>query len=612
MTQPAIPRNDFLGNGVQWSFPFTFPVPHVSHLWVVVQDPSTGVETPQTYGVHYLVNLTATGGDVYRIGGPSDPLPDQWKMAVILYPPMSQDEDIKNNASFYRSAQEIEHDRRVRQILSVREQADRALKLPECEPGTRDKTLIPALAQRLNKFAFWDGTGKLTAVDPPAGGGGGGGGGGESLASNYQGAALAVAENVPTNLNVVPLPGQPTAVVGMGAELEIQVSVPGTYDVELYADPGRLRSIASYVFDNTAVNGFDNSPFGFVSADASGTVYAKVTNRAGGGAANITLNIKMAAIALSGSILASEIEAALAVNPALEFVSEGGVLALRLKTVTNGGVRRAAGGAEVDDTVLRTSGAGQTKADLLTLSGGLKISKSGIVGPPIAGAHTAGEITCDVNGNHWLCTADGTPGAWAFWDSRKQLFTGVTGNIAAGASGNFELATFSRAGIILRARFWPSVDLAAFDLPYNVRFFSKETRYGRDLIKEITGCYGRRVRNSAGEPLGETSIAVVDPGSLMPGAAVFIDDLAGAVSEHNRLADVTVTPTLVLENGLLAAIQAAANITTVEEQSGLGWWNDTVTAGEKFKLFASIKNEHASQATPFRYEIELLNLGSFA
>lgn len=607
MTQPANGRNDHLGTGALATYTFNFPVPVKSQVRVVVAAPLTGVETPLVYGVDYTVDLTASGGTITLLAGN---LAVDWKISILLRPPYVQDSNIKNNASYYRASQEEDHDRRVRQIIALADEIARSLKLPECEAGSPSTTLIPALAQRINKYAYWDGTGKLTAVAPPAGGGGGGGGG-ESLSSNYQGASLAVPETTPTNLEIVPLPGQPSVLVGVGVELEIQVQVPGAYDVELFADPGRLRSIASYVFDNTAVNSFDNSPFGFVSADASAKVYATVLNRAGGGASNVTLNIKQAAIALSGSVTANAIAAALAVDPGLEFVAEGGVSALRAKTVTNGGVRRAAAGLEADATVLRTSGAGQSKADLLTLGGGLKISKSGIVGPPTSGAHTASEIVCDVNGNHWLCTADGTPGVWAFWGSRKQTFAGVTASVAAGATGTFELATYARAGLILRLRIWPSITLAAFDIPYKTRLFSKETRLGRDLIKEIQG-YGRRVRNSAGEPLAETSIAVSSPGSLMPGDAVFIDDVAGAVSEHNRLADVTATPTLVLETGLLAAILTGADITTVEEETGLGWWNDTVTSAEKFKLFASVKNEHASQATTFRYEVELLNLGSFA
>jgi len=99
----------------------------------------------------------------------------------------------------------------------------------------------------------------------------------------------------------------------------------------------------------------------------------------------------------------------------------------------------------------------------------------------------------------------------------------------------------------------------------------------------------------------------------MPDDLIRIDDyIAGNVSEFNRVAEVTTVPQVLLENGLLAGINASSDIHTVDEVSNVGWWNDTLTPAEKYKLFATIKNQHASLATPFRYEIEVLNLGSFA
>lgn len=608
MTQPANGRNNYTGTGAVFPMPFTFPCPVASHVKVVVASPVSGVESTLVQGIDYLITLTTGGGSITLVAGA---LALDWKLSILLRPPYLQDSDIKNNASYYRESQEQDHDRRVRQIIALADEVERSLKLPETEVGTPELTKIPSFAQRINKFAYWDGTGALTAVDPPAGGGGGGGGGGGPLNSDYQGALLGVADSTPTDLEIVAMPAQPNVVVGMGLEVEIGVNVPGSYEVTLFADPGRLRSIASYIFDTTMAV-YDTTGFGFISTDASGKVYARVTPLAVGGPSNVTLSVKMAAIATVGSFTLASLAAALATNSGLEFVVEGLVSALRAKTVALGGVERVAGGLQSDATVLRTSGLGQTKSDLLTLSGGLKIALSGIVGPPIGGAHTAGEIVADVNGSHWLCTADGTPGVWTFWGSRRQTFTGVTGAIAAGATVNFELATFGRCGQILRGRFWPVAAVASFDVPYRLRFHSKETRLGRDLVKQLVGLYGRKVRNNAAEPLAETSIAVASSGSLMPNDAVFIDDAVGGVSEHNRLADVTITPTLVLEGGLLAAINANSDITTVEEENGMGWWNDTLSAAEKYKLFCSAKNEHASQAITLRYEIEVLNQGSFA
>lgn len=136
MTTPSTPRKagPFNGNGVAVSFPFTFKIFAASDVKVAIAN-SAGVETVLVEGTDYTVTPNADqdatpGGTVtYPVSG--SPLPVGSVLSVIGDLDYDQPLDLPSGGNFSPIALENQLDRATMQIQQLKEQVDRAAKLPQ-------------------------------------------------------------------------------------------------------------------------------------------------------------------------------------------------------------------------------------------------------------------------------------------------------------------------------------------------------------------------------------------------------------------------------------------------------------------------------------------------
>jgi hypothetical protein len=139
MTIPSTPRKagPFLGNGATTSFPFAFKVFGPADIKVVIAN-SAGVEITLALNSDYSVTLnpnqdTSPGGVVtYPISG--SPLPPGSALSIIGNISYDQPLDLPSGGNFSPLALENQLDRATMQIQQLREEMDRAVKLPPTRP----------------------------------------------------------------------------------------------------------------------------------------------------------------------------------------------------------------------------------------------------------------------------------------------------------------------------------------------------------------------------------------------------------------------------------------------------------------------------------------------
>jgi len=160
-----------LGNGIATSFSFGFRVFATGDVKVAIAD-STGVETVLEEGTHYTVSLnanqeTSPGGSVtYPVSG--SPLPVGSVLSVIGDLDYDQPLDLPSGGNFSPLALENQLDRATIQIQQLKEQVDRAAKLPQTSAETPDAlvfniTRLAESADNLDSVA-----GSLPAVNTVA------------------------------------------------------------------------------------------------------------------------------------------------------------------------------------------------------------------------------------------------------------------------------------------------------------------------------------------------------------------------------------------------------------------------------------------------------------
>jgi hypothetical protein len=140
MTTPSTARKagPFLGTGSQTAWPFTFKVFAASDVAVTIAN-SEGVETALELDTDYSVSLNANqesspGGTVtYPISGSA--LPVGGKLSITGDIDYDQGYDIPSGGNFSPVALENQLDRTVMQIQQLKEEVDRAAKLPVTNDG---------------------------------------------------------------------------------------------------------------------------------------------------------------------------------------------------------------------------------------------------------------------------------------------------------------------------------------------------------------------------------------------------------------------------------------------------------------------------------------------
>jgi|GEM_PF-2232768 len=130
-----------LGNGSATAFPFAFKVFSAADIQVAIAD-SAGVETVLEEGTHYTVSLnanqeTSPGGSVtYPVSGSL--LPAGSVLSIIGDLDYAQPLDLPSGGNFSPLALENQLDRQTIQIQQLKEQVDRAAKLPQTSTETPD------------------------------------------------------------------------------------------------------------------------------------------------------------------------------------------------------------------------------------------------------------------------------------------------------------------------------------------------------------------------------------------------------------------------------------------------------------------------------------------
>lgn len=160
MTEPIDTNAVYaVGNGVDSTFSFPWRLFATDQIRLLVYDPVADTLTPLTLTTNYTVaNHQVAGSGTVTLLGAYAPLPTNHVLTMRLYPPLTQEADIKNNDAYDRSDQEVDHDKRVQQMLRLANELARSIKLPEGEAGTAALTTLPSLTSRKGKLLRFNAT----------------------------------------------------------------------------------------------------------------------------------------------------------------------------------------------------------------------------------------------------------------------------------------------------------------------------------------------------------------------------------------------------------------------------------------------------------------------
>ena len=153
----------YAGDGSTTSFSTSFTFSSTDEVSVTLVTNSTGAEAAWTLGTHYSLTGAGTGsaGTLTVLTSPTDYTPASGKTLVIqLAPALTQTTSLPRGGTVSpKDTLEPMHDKRVRQILSLKETLDRAVKVPvsETSGGT-----LPLAALRADKALIFNSSGVLT------------------------------------------------------------------------------------------------------------------------------------------------------------------------------------------------------------------------------------------------------------------------------------------------------------------------------------------------------------------------------------------------------------------------------------------------------------------
>jgi len=159
----VVDHNDYTGNGVTTSFPYTFRIFTTDNLLVTVTDLNL-TETVLTLDTDYSV----TGAGGYSGGNvvlPS-PLASGWKISIARDLDPTQETDLRNQGKFFAEVHEDAFDKLTMLIQQAFSRLNifnrRSVKVPE-----DGNWVAPRIADRKNKLFAWGDSGQPIAVLPP-------------------------------------------------------------------------------------------------------------------------------------------------------------------------------------------------------------------------------------------------------------------------------------------------------------------------------------------------------------------------------------------------------------------------------------------------------------
>lgn len=161
----VVDHNDYTGNGITTSFPYTFRIFKKTDLTVSVIDLSENI-TVLVLDTDYTVTNAGgyEGGSVVL----TTPLANGWKISIARELEPTQETDLRNQGKFFAEVHEDAFDKLtmlIQQCLYKIGLTDRrAIKVPE-----QGNWVAPAVANRKNKIFAWDNSGSPIAVLPQSG-----------------------------------------------------------------------------------------------------------------------------------------------------------------------------------------------------------------------------------------------------------------------------------------------------------------------------------------------------------------------------------------------------------------------------------------------------------
>lgn len=161
----VVDHNDYTGNGVTTSFPYTFRIFTTDNLLVTVTDLNL-TETVLTLDTDYSVTGAGgySGGNVVL----TSPLASGWKISIARDLAPTQETDLRNQGKFFAEVHEDAFDKLTMLIQQAFSRLNilnrRAIKVPE-----DGNWVAPKINDRKNKIFAWSDEGKPVAIMPPSG-----------------------------------------------------------------------------------------------------------------------------------------------------------------------------------------------------------------------------------------------------------------------------------------------------------------------------------------------------------------------------------------------------------------------------------------------------------
>lgn len=154
----------FTGDGVQTTFPFTFPISADTDLVVKKRVTATGVTTTQTLTTHYTVTKSGSnfddGGNVEMVAAPAA----TDTLIVTRATTQTQGTDLLYGGPHDSEAYEDMVDKLARQVQELQAQVDRCLKIPDTDAEGLDVEL-PSSVDRASQYIALDASGEVTVAN---------------------------------------------------------------------------------------------------------------------------------------------------------------------------------------------------------------------------------------------------------------------------------------------------------------------------------------------------------------------------------------------------------------------------------------------------------------
>ncbi len=149
----------YTGDGVQTTFPFTFPISVKGDLVVKKRVTATGVITTQVLTTHYTVTKSGVnfdnGGNVEMIAAPAG----TDTLIVTRATTQTQDTDLIYGGPHDSEAYENMVDKLARQVQELQAQVDRCIKIPDTDAEGLNVEL-PSSIERASQYIGMDAAGK--------------------------------------------------------------------------------------------------------------------------------------------------------------------------------------------------------------------------------------------------------------------------------------------------------------------------------------------------------------------------------------------------------------------------------------------------------------------